>query len=211
MPRVRRLLTAPDPREIPRGESGRASELGERHPMECREDLAGEHLRIYDRSGMRNLPLLQLPRPPSGRRSSPLGHRPSVRRIDPLRAPLRERSATGLGEGLVAVTLVVRGTVVAVDPGPIEEFPAAALAARLRPRRSRLGWCVGVVVAAGAVGAAVRLGQRRRQLLNGRLALEDQRCDALGDGRDQLPPAGRVSASSWVSGASSRQLPRCVS
>jgi hypothetical protein len=69
-----------------------------------------------------------------------------------------------------------------------------------------------VVVTAGAVGAAVRLGQRRRQPRRDRLALEQQRRDTLGDRCDQLPlRGGRVSASSWVSGASRHQLPRCVS
>jgi hypothetical protein len=48
-----------------------------------------------------------------------------------------------------------------------------------------------VVVAAGAFGAAVRFRQRRRELHRERLALDQQRGNALGTGRDQLPPGGQ--------------------
>jgi hypothetical protein len=112
-------------------------------------------------------------------------------RIDPLGTVPGNTGATGRGERVVQVTLIVRQAVVAVDPAAVGKFPAAAFAAPFRTRRSRKGWRVGAVVAAGAIGAAVRLRQRRRQLPYSRLALEQQRRDALGDWSDQPPPGGQ--------------------
>jgi hypothetical protein len=73
--------------------------------------------------------------------------------------------------------------------GSISKNSLAPLRFELLPaRRLHVGWRVGAIAAAGAVGAAVRLRQRRRKLHAARLALEQQGRDALGDGRDQLPP-----------------------
>ena len=106
----------------------------------------------------------------------------AVRWFDASLGATSEGRTTGADEGFVTVALVVRQTVVAVDAAGVRELAAAASAAPLWPRRFRL-LLGGAVVAAGAVGAAVRLGQRRRQLLDRRLALEEQLRAAPGDGQ----------------------------
>src|SRR5262249_272927 len=149
-------------------EPGGADELRERDVPDRREDLAFEDGRICHgfRVGGVPLPYLTLPLGDAG--SASLAGFTAMRRID------ARRTLSGGGrpprgdEGVVAVALVVRQaaiTVGAAASADSREFAAATSAAPFRPgqlrRRSLVGG--GVAVAAGAVGAAVALRQRRRQ------------------------------------------------
>jgi hypothetical protein len=146
------LLPAPDHRHVAGCEPGRGNELGERQISNQGEDLGRKQLGICDRLRMRGRPFAEIFSAPGRAGAAPLGRRTAVRRVDAVGALTGDRGATGLREGLVEVTLVVRQTRVAVDPVAVWEFPAAAFAAPFRPRRPGLGWRVGV--AAAAVGAA---------------------------------------------------------
>ena len=188
MPSVRDLLAAADLGEVAVREPGRSGELVERDSLEAGEDLAGEHVGICDRVGVFGLPFLQLALPPRHRRGSFLGRLATVGRVDLGRSQFSSVGTAGRDEGVVAVALVARQTVIAVDAVSVGKFPAATLATRLgtqRPWRRRL---TATTVAPSPVGSTVRLGQRRRQPINPRITLDEQGGDLLGDRGDQLPP-----------------------
>ena len=94
----------------------------------------------------------------------------------------------GGDERLVAVRLVVREAVVAIDAIAVWQRSAAALAAPLRFRHPRPGWCDCALVAAGAVGAPVRLGEWGRDLPPRRPLVDEELAGLFGDGCDEASP-----------------------